>query len=180
MEPQQKSDFAKLCRQLRTEKRLKQREVAEKIGIAASTYGNVESSPYKVVGLDKVERLINFYDIRGSQLAADLRSSWERVPLSPYGEKQRKGWERRNRMRSKAKHHDRLMVSLVEVIGAFLPHIPDREVCACSFGAPACELCAALENLGLDGFASKDKTLDQLAKLADKLSTPDEMNGAAP
>jgi transcriptional regulator with XRE-family HTH domain len=170
MESKPKSDFAKMCRTLRVQKGLKQREVAEGIGVKPSTYGNIESSPWKVVGIEKVERMIQLYGL-GPPRSDELRDAWSRVPLSAYGEKQRQTWERRNRQRSKAKHHDRLKRSLCEVLGLLLPEYP-HTVCACSFDREEpCEVCMAFENLGLPPFKDMPTAIRDLAKLQDKLVT---------
>lgn len=183
----QKSDFAIMCRELRVQNRLKQREVAERIGVQASTYGNIESSPFKVVGAEKVSRMATMYRLTPDQFAA-LSDAWERCPLSPFSEKRRKIWQRRNKMRSKAKHHDRLFLSLLEVLGVFIPHLADEDACTCGAGRPPegsefgweppayderCEMCCALENLGLNPYTTRERVLDDLSKLQEKLELKD-------
>lgn len=169
-----------MCRELRIQKGLKQREVAEAIGVKASTYGNVESSAFKVVGVQKVARMAALYKLTPAELSA-LSDAWERCPLSPYGEKQRKHWERRNRLRSKAKHFDRVFLSLIEVLGAFLPKLSDEDACCCEFGGErSCEVCAALENLGLPPYTTKDKVMADLARLQDKLEARFDQAAAEP
>ncbi len=169
-----KSDFAIMCRSLRIQKGFKQREVASFIGVKPSSYGNVESSAFKVVGAEKVSKIGELYRLTPTEFQR-LTEAWERCPLSPYGEKQRKHWERRNRMRSKAKHHDRVFRSLLDVLGAFLPHIPDDHLCTCEFGGEAqCEICSALENLGLRPITSRDQVMADLAKLQDRLEAKDD------
>lgn len=178
-----KSDFAIMCRTLRVKKGLKQREVASSIGVKTSTYGNLESSPHRVIGSDKVDRMIELYELTADR-ASDLRSAWERTPLSAYGAKLRKSWERRNRMRSKAKHHDRLQRSLAEVLGLTLPAFSEHmggKVCACAFDADElCEVCMALDNLGLDTYTTLDKAIGDIAGLQSKLEAEraNAQNGA--
>lgn len=161
-----------MCRELRVKKRLKQREVAHAIGVKLSTYGNTESSPHKVIGLDKVHRMIDLYGLTGNQ-AKSLIDAWERVPLSQYSSKLKKNWERRNLLRSKAKHYDRMMRSLAEVLGLALQPLADfykGRVCSCAFDREEpCEVCMALENLGLDRFTTIEVAQDQIAKLQNKL-----------
>lgn len=171
-----KCKFAVMCRQFRVAKGLKQREVAAFLGIKPATYGNVECSPHKVIRRRKAEALCDFYQLP-PDIAAEFLQAWDDTPLSEYGERNKEVWEKRNRMRSKAKHHDRLFVSLVEVLGAFLPAIPDP-VCSCEddFGSEPrrCQVCDALYNLGLNTYTSKEKTLAELARLEDKLASKAE------
>ncbi len=90
---------------------------------------------------------------------------------SAAGQKRREYWARRNRARSKAKHHDRLFRSLVEVLGAFLPRLPVGELCSCAFGGDdMCELCSALDAVGLPPFDTLDRVLSDLAKLSDRIA----------
>lgn len=178
-----KSDFAIMCRTLRVKKGLKQREVASVIGVKTSTYGNLESSPHRVIGSDKVDRMIELYELTPDR-ASDLRSAWERTPLSAYGAKLRKSWERRNRQRSKAKHHDRLQRSLAECLGLMLPQfseVNEGKVCACAFDSDElCEVCMALDNLGLDTYTTLDKAISDIAGLQSKLEAERAQNGATP
>jgi hypothetical protein len=146
---------------------LKQKAVAHAIGVAVSTYGNVESSRYMVVGEAAANRLANFYALDPGQ-RAELLAAWRELPLSKHGQQRRKAFARRNAQRSKAKHHDLLMVSLCEVLGTLLPMLPAEQICACDFTS-TCEVCTALENLGLEPFTTLPDVVDRLAKLGDQL-----------
>lgn len=157
-----------MCRELRVQRGLKQREVAEAIGIKAPSYSNVESISTRVIGQDAANRLANFYGLDDAGRAR-LLAAWERTPLSEFNQRRQVVWQRRNRMRSKAKHHDRVFKSLIEVLGAFLPHVPDGQVCSCEFASDPCEVCTALENLGLNPFTTKERAIADLSALADKL-----------
>lgn len=165
-----KSDFAVMCRALRVEKGLKQREVALAIGVKLSTYGNLECSHWKVVGRDKAVRLIPLYDLSPDRSAV-LLDAWERCPLSPHGEKRREQFKKTNEFRSKARNHDSLKLALVELLGLHLMALPDAEVCACDFGT-VCGVCAALERVGLGPFtpADRDRILAQLVKIREKMA----------
>lgn len=177
-----------MCRSLRLENRLKQRQVAEALGITPGAYGNTESSPFKVIGVDKVNKLISLYRLgeRTIPRAVDLMAAWQAVPLSAYGEKQRKSWERRNRMRSKAKHHDRLRRSLAEILGLLLSVYIDENytgACKCDFGdEELCEVCMALDNLGLDTYTDLNKAISDIAGLQTKMDAERAaaQNGATP
>lgn len=168
----EKTDFGKMCRELRVQNRYKQREVAVGIGVKLSTVGNMESGAFRVIGLERLQRIAEFYRLPPDRASA-LRSAWERLPLSAYGEKQRRVWERRNRQRSKAKHHDRLKRSLAECLGLMLPQFSEAnegKVCACAFDADElCEVCMALDNLGLDTYTTLDKAIVDIATLQSKL-----------
>lgn len=169
MDQNEKPEFARLCRELRVNHQpyLKQREVAAALGVALSTYGNVESNRYMVIGRPTAVRMARFYRLDpGSEKA--LLDAWDKLPLSPHGQRRRKAFARRNAQRSKAKHHDVLMVSLCEVLGVLLPMLQPDQICACDI-ASTCEVCAALENLGLDPFTTLPDVVDRLAKLGDQL-----------
>lgn len=170
-----KSDFAIMCRELRIQHNLKQREVAERIGVKPSTYGNVESSAFKVIRAERVAKLIALYRLPPDRASA-FSAAFERCPLSPYGEKQRKTWDRRNKMRSKAKNHDNLQYWLCIVAGTIVTFFD--EPCACpkddeSFGGgqddDPCEVCGSMLALGLDSYTTKPAALEQLSALQAKL-----------
>ncbi|SRR6266568_2122555 len=164
-----KSDFAMMCRELRVQKGLKQREVAERIGVKTSTYGNIECSEFKVIRAERVSRLIALYQLAPDRASA-FSAAWARCPLSPYGEKQRKTWETRNKQRSKAKNHDRMQWSLCLVLGVHIGLTDSDKVCVCQpFGGDPCEVCEALTVLGLDTYTTREVAIDQLSKLQGKL-----------
>lgn len=181
----EKPEFAILCRNLRVNHKpyLKQREVAKAIGIAPSTYGNVESSMYMVVGQSAAHRIANFYELNGPD-RDHLLAAWRKLPLSPYGEKRKKEFSRRNAMRSKAKLADKLKRSLAECLGLMLPQfseVNEGKVCACAFDSDElCEVCMALDNLGLDTYTTLDKAISDIAGLQSKLEAERAQNGATP
>ncbi len=141
-----------------------------------STYANVESSPFKVIRRERAAQVATFYKL--DETARDgLLAAWDRLPLSEYGERQRERWAKRNKLRSKARNHDRLKLALVETLALLLTSVDDPNVlCNCLFGGGtpgdptrSCELCSALEALGFDGYAGKLTTIDQLSRLQDRL-----------
>lgn len=173
MDTKLKSAFGVRCRALRISKVLKQREVAAAIGVKLSTYGNVESSRWKVINRDKAMKLAAFYRLSPADTAA-LLTDWEACPLSPGGEKRREVWKRTNEFRSKARNHDKLKAALVDLLGVHLMALPDAELCSCEFGEPTCPLCTSLERLGLDAYnpADRERLLARLAKLQEQLAAP--------
>lgn len=146
---------------------LKQREVAKGIGVANATYGNVESSRWMVVGEQGARRIAKFYRLDRDQTDALLKA-WRELPISKEGKKRREVYAKKNAQRSKSKHHDKLMLSLCEVLGLLLPMVPEERICACDLTS-TCEVCAALENIGLTTFTNLPATIDALAKLQGKL-----------
>lgn len=162
-----------MCRTLRVRKGLKQREVAAAIGVKGSTYGNVESSQWKVINRDRAAKLIGLYGL-SPDMAAQLLAAWDRCPISPGGQKRKEFWQRRNELRSKAKNHDPLKVALVDLLGLHLMALPDAEICACNFETK-CGVCAALERVGIGPFtpADRDQILDRLIDIRDKLVPPE-------
>jgi transcriptional regulator with XRE-family HTH domain len=164
------SEFGIMCRTLRIRKGLKQREVAAAIGVKNSTYGNVESSQWKVINRDRAAKLIGLYGLNPT-MASQLLDAWDRCPISPGGQKRKEFWQKRNELRSKAKNHDPLKLALVELLGLHLMAVPDNEVCACDFGT-VCGVCSALARVGIDPFtpADRDRILTQLVKIQEKMT----------
>lgn len=182
MDTPPKSDFAILCRELRVKNGLKQREVADAIGVKHSTYGNVESSRFKIIGSHKVAKLIKLYSLPPDQ-AAKLSAAWERVPLSQYGERAREMWRKRNLQRSLAKRVPALEDALVQVICLQIADHGD-DTCRCGFDGKlegtdrACEICEGLVALGLPTFTTAEEMIDLLAAKADKLTAIAEAKAA--
>lgn len=180
----EKSNFAKLCRELRISRNLKQRDVAAVIGVRPATYGNVESSPYKVVRQERVEALAKFYGLAQADRLR-LLEAWEQTPVSPYSARQREQWAKQNLVRSKARNYERLQLALVETLAVLVTRDKDPDsLCYCEFGGGtaadphrACELCSALEALGLDRWTTLDRTITQLSQLQDKLEAAAEARG---
>jgi len=163
-----RSEFAAICRNLRIERALKQRQVAEAIGVKLATYGNLESSRFKVISDRRAEALSGFYGLSAEDHERLMLAS-AACPLSPGGEIRRATWAKLNTQRSKAKNHDALKLALVNLLGAHLMALPDADLCSCEFGAAACPTCAALESVGLPPFAAapdRDVILCSLTKIA--------------
>lgn len=164
-----------LCKAYRLEKGLKHAQVAAAIGIAVTTYGNVESGPWKVISRARAERLATLYQL-GDEFRANLLGAWERCPLSRYGEKRRAAWERMRVRRSKLKHYDRMKLSLVEAVSLVLSHVHGRSPCTCMFGGGTeydatrnCEFCEALESLGIPADLDAPRLYERLARMAEEL-----------
>lgn len=165
-----KSEFAVMCKELRHLAGLKHREVAAAIGVAVSTYGNVESSPHKVINRQRATSLIELYRLPPPK-AAELLAKWDACPLSPFGQKRAKYWEQRNKLRNKAKNHDALKFAAVELLGIVLMDRPDELVCECAEGV-RCAVCYALERVGATSPftpADRETILRQLGKIRDGL-----------
>jgi len=107
-----RSEFAAICRNLRIERALKQRQVAEAIGVKLATYGNLESSRFKVISDRRAEALSGFYGLSAEDHERLMLAS-AACPLSPGGEIRRATWAKLNTQRSKAKNHDALKLALV-------------------------------------------------------------------
>lgn len=165
-----RSDFAKKCRDLRISKHLKQREVAAIIGVALSTVGNIECSPYKVINRKKALMLATHYKLVGDELR-EFVAMWEACPLSPHGEGRKEYWKKRNALKSKAKNHDPMKCGLVEAIGIILMDRADDDVCFCTQDE-MCTVCYSLGRLGATSpytQADREKILAQLARMRDEL-----------
>lgn len=165
-----------MCRTFRMAKAMKQREVATKVGLKLATYGNVESSPRRVVGEERAKRIIELLAPDPDQ-AAEMMSAWARTPLSEYGEKRRLTWAKRNAARNKSKAYDRIFQAMADLLAVTLTVArTDVPLCACGLdgrleGDPtrSCEICTALVAIGLPAFTTVDDAMDQLAALQDRL-----------
>lgn len=161
-----KSEFGVMCRNLRVSRNLKQREVAEAIGISVSTYANMESSPWRVVSEEKVIRLANFYGL-AQAVFDELLERWSKTELSEYGKQSRERWEKRNAQRSKAKRAAALERALIDVLAVTFEVSDSAGVppCRCTFGGEVCEVCAALAILGAPPFTTTEAAVENLAAL---------------
>lgn len=146
-----------------------------------STYANVESAPHRVIGLDRAMSLSRAFEL-DEALTQTFIAAWEQQPLSEYGERHKAQWDKRNKLRAKGRNHDKLQLALVEVVGVLVARMEPAELCSCEPGGgtpddPArnCEVCSALESLGIDPLlgtpsaAARKAMLDQLNALQDKL-----------
>lgn len=166
-----------MCKELRDTNRLKQREVAHAVKLKLSSYGNVESNNHKTMSLDRVHRLAKFYQL-DPVATAELVAAWQELPVSEYSAKQAKTYEQRKEFKNKAKVFDRMKLSLLEVCTMLVTSTVDPEtLCTCPeidmfaddsdrLDPPAsCELCTALQLLGLTGFTNVDDVVVRLARI---------------
>ena len=176
MNSQNHSHFGILCRTNRVEKKMKQREVAHILGIQVSTYGNVESAAHRVISEKRAEKLADVFRLEGGP-RAEFLAAWATTPISEYSLKQRETWAKRNAARSKSKGYDRIFQAMMDLIALTLTVArPEVPLCACGLdgkldGDPSrsCEICTALEELGLPAFTTGDAVMSQLAALQDKI-----------
>lgn len=177
----QRTEFGAICRNLRKGRGLRLRQVAEILGVALSTYGNVESSKYRIVGESKASALATFYRLPAPDRDR-LMAAWSATPLSPFSEKRQERFEKLKQSRKLAKLVPALKLSLCEVLGMHIGLMDDDKICVCDFGGEPCEVCKGLTTLELDTFSTKDHALLQLTKLQDKLEAARAaaQNGAKP
>ncbi len=141
-------------------------------GVAATTYGNVESSAYKVISRPRAERIASHYKLPSAQ-REEFLDAWERCPLSEYGERRRAMWGRRNALRAKVKHLDVVLAAFLEYISLTIPYLPEGAQCRCEFGGGTawdptrnCDLCVALEAVGIpEGWSGKLKTQRRISEV---------------
>lgn len=170
-----------MVRELRVNNGLKQRFVAEKIGITPGAYGNMESSKHKVVRQSRVHAVADFYALNDT-MRKRLMDAWEAQPISEYSQRQRKAWTERNAQRSKSRNHDQMKLSLIEVACLLIMSVPDPDsLCACvpdsadEWGevksGSVCELCTALKLVGVTGmWTNRDDVVEKLAKIQEIMS----------
>lgn len=181
MDSQVKMKFPSICREMRVKHNLKQREVANAIGIKLSSYGNVESNNHKSVAIDRVHKIARFYAL-DEAATTELVAAWEELPASEYSQRQTKTFEQRRAFRSKAKNHDRLFVSLIELATLLITSCENPgALCTCEEPEPgalfeldedtSCELCAALQLLGLSGgWTTREEVIEALAAAQEAMS----------
>jgi transcriptional regulator with XRE-family HTH domain len=163
-----------------------QASLAAAIGVAPSTYGNVESSNYVIIREDRALALARYFgldDIATSEFIA----AWKELPVSDYAKSLRKSWAKKSELRGKVKAHDRMALCLTEIISLLFSVTGDPgTLCICEFDAGAfdtgpgtgkhpsdptrpCELCYALQALGLEGWTFTEDVTAKLMALQEKL-----------
>jgi len=170
--------FPTLCKQLREARGLKQREVAAVVGLKTNSYGNVESNNHKTLDEKKVLKLAAFYEL-DETATADLVAAWRDLPVSAYNQRNRPSWERRKALRSAADERDAFRIACVNLATLLTTNVPDPDqLCTCrapddDWGAPAdrepCELCDALQLLGLPRWTTLDDVVAKLAAVQEAL-----------
>lgn len=177
--PSEITEFNAMVRHLRVSNGLKQREACVGAGLKPSSYGNVESNKHKSMRRERVLQLARFYQL--DQATADrFLVAWDAQPISDHTLKAREGWARNNSRRSKARKYDTTLASLLEVTTLLVANAGENaaSLCACEFGGGtaddptrACELCTALQLLGMTGFTSYADVMDKLADFQGKLAS---------
>jgi transcriptional regulator with XRE-family HTH domain len=167
-----KPAFCNKVRELRVMRNLKQREVAEAIGIKTNTYGNVESSPHVVISETAVRRLARFHQL-GIDDTEALLAMWKELPIRESTKQTREMWARKNAIRNAVKRVPQLELACGSLAALLLTLLPDQAVaslCVCDFGgdSAACEFCEALAAIGLPPFDTKDQTIGRIAALQAK------------
>lgn len=154
---------------------LRQRQVADAIGVKPSTYGNIESSNHKVVRRERVVDLAKFYELDAGD-SERLLAAWEQLPASEFNLRQAGRRRERSAFRVNAREAPKLRLALVEVLGVLLGVTDDP--CACVPASevagdprPPCEVCSALHVLGLSSWTSRDVVAEQLSALQDSMTT---------
>lgn len=164
----EKMKFPKMVRDLRVAGRYRQREIAEAIGIAQSSYGNLESLNRITCRVDKVERLALFYGLPQDK-ANELIAAYRELPRDAFQQRKLDKLNAARAARSKSKQFDGMRKALVDMLGLLIAVAPDPEtLCACEPGSDdRCEVCFALAELGLQPWTNSTDALAQLAALQD-------------
>lgn len=158
----------------------KQWEVAKAMGLVESSYSNAESAKHKRVSRDVVLKLAAYFEL--DPVARDLFvADWEAMPASQFSANRSEGAKKRRAQADAARAAQDLKLSLVEVLARLLDVAPDPdELCSCAapatdaeFGAPPppCEVCKALQRVGLTGWTSHDDVMAKLAKVQEGLAS---------
>lgn len=172
-----RTEFSAIIKGLRAASRLKQREVAEALGVQAGTYGNMESSPFRLVRREKVDALSRFYKLDSVQ-HAELVAAYEKLPLSEYSQRQRETWAKRSAMRSKGKKLEEVKLVLCDLLDgiASTAGMGGEYLTVCSCKPPdefvgedgyTCDLCRAFHALGFpDGYVSPQVAMDRIVEIS--------------
>lgn len=166
------------------ERNLTQAKLAEMLGVSPATIGNMESSNHIVIREDRAVALSRAFGL-GPDAADEFVAAWRQLPVSEYAKKLRKTWAKKSEMRGKVKHYDRMKLSLLEVLAVMFSTAADPEtLCICEFddftrppgtgrhpsdSSRPCELCYALQALGLDGWTDLADVTSKLAALQEKI-----------
>lgn len=170
--------FPRRLRELRVDRGKKQREVAKLLGMKSSSYANAESCNFKRMSRDRVLRLAKAYQL-GSTDTAELVAGWEALPVSDYDKKRDADHQRVRTTRAKAKAHDPLKLSLLEVTTMLVTSVSDPgALCTCTevdmfaegSSSQQCELCDALRLLGLTGWTTLDDVVAKLAAIQEGMT----------
>jgi transcriptional regulator with XRE-family HTH domain len=185
METNERARFPATITELRKGAGLKQREIAEYLGIKTNSYGNVEANNHKTMSIDRVRKLARFYQLDETR-TADLIAAWEELPQSPFSQNMAPVYARRRETRAKLAEADRMRLALVEVASlalmesvhnpAAIPQRPGAHLCTCDPNggttdnpARSCELCNALQLLGMTGFTTYMDVIEKLAALQESM-----------
>lgn len=171
------TEFGKLARAHRLARKWSGRTLAEKTGLAIPTIGTIEGSPYRVIGIDRAVIVADVFELAGDE-RAEFLDAHARTPLSPFSEVRAEHYDKRNKMRSKIRNFDRMKYATCELALRFIQESTPGEACRCDFGggsygdaSRACELCFALETVGiLGGLGDQERTLARLAAIMDKIA----------
>lgn len=159
--------LGQLCRDLRLAKGLKQRQVAEAVGVATSTWGNVESSKFKVISEEKALRVADFFELTGA-LRENLLAASAAMPMSKYTLAQRERWKTKNAARSKDKRAALVWEALENLV---CWQAAKGAQCSCTEAtfdedASVCPLCQAMHALGVtEGYGDSMTAMTRLATL---------------
>jgi transcriptional regulator with XRE-family HTH domain len=172
-ESQEKRWFPARIRALRLAANKRQADVATAIGVKESTYANAESSNTRRLRLDRVHKLARWYGL-GHVETAELVTGWEAMPESDYNKRNARPWAERDERRSKLKAHDKMKLSLLEILTLYIAR--EDEPCTCppydvfaDKQATPCEICHALKLLGVDGWGKKDLVMAKLADIQEEM-----------
>lgn len=181
MNTKEKMDFPRMCRELRMSRNWRLKDVAQALNLRS--YQNVEYNNHKTIRLDRVIAIARLYQLDPDSTSA-LTAAWEALPVSEYSERQRTKWKARNATRSKARGYDEMYRALLEVLALLFmaqegPPGDVGDLCVCEFGGGtandptrSCELCNALQQLGLTGWTNHDQVSAHLAALQEKIDAP--------
>lgn len=159
-----------------------QAKLASDLGVGPSTIGNMESQNYVVISEKRAASLADLFglDEHGKE---DLLAAWRELPVLAYTEGQRDRWRKKNEQRAKLKSHEAVVLAhqkaLLEIFGELVltAYTANLELkCDCGPNGMSerdptrsCELCNAMQVLGLPRWTDMETAVTGLSALQDRL-----------
>ena len=177
MDKPEKMRFPRMIRELRVKAKHRQKDVSDALQLKTSTYANAEVNNHKTMSLRRVHLLSRWYGLDPAA-TADLAAAWHELPPSAYNLNMEPARAKRREERAKVRDFDRTRVALLELVSLLLAAPDPGALCTCppidlfaeGDGDPPCELCNALQCLGLVGFTTIEDTMEKLAELQNQLT----------
>jgi transcriptional regulator with XRE-family HTH domain len=164
------NQYGQMVRDARIRLKYTQRELGELVGVKPSTIANLESSPFRVVRRDRLERVCARLSM-GDEERDRVLAAFDAAPISDFQKRQREKWAKMREDRKAVKASTSLRDALIGLLALVASCGESIAECACAATTPeACELCEAMRAVGLERWESAEAADASIAGL----STPVE------